>query len=119
MPRSMPTLSFPCPCHGLQRVLLLGMDVAPSGPDVAVAGQILQCEHIHVGRPTGEARVPEGVKVEGFELRQPASFGVLFFETGRLDVPTGGWSSEQPRRTVSAPISNFDDCVNASGHRDF
>jgi hypothetical protein len=44
----MPSLSFSRPRHGLERVLLLGMNITPGGPDIAVAGQILEREDIHV-----------------------------------------------------------------------
>ena len=92
----MPTLSFSRPRHGLEGVLLLGMNITSGGPDIAVAGQILEREDIHVGRPTGQARVPKGVKVEGLDLRQPTSLCVLFLETRRLDVPASGRSRRQP-----------------------
>ena len=92
MPESMPTVSFSCPCHGLERVLLLGMNIALRGPDIAVTGQILEREDIHVGCPTGQTRVSKSVEVEGIEVRQPTSLSVLFLEAGGLDVTTRGRS---------------------------
>ena len=80
MPKSMPTLSFSCPLHCLQRVLLLGMHIPPRGPNIAVPGQLLDPEDIHVGRPACEARVPKCVKVEVVELRQLASLCVLLLK---------------------------------------
>ena len=92
----MPTLGLSRPRHGLERVLLLGMNITSGGPDIAVASQILERKDIHVGRPTGQARVPKGVRVEGLDLRQPTSLCVLFLETRRLDVPASGRSRKQP-----------------------
>src|SRR5258707_13371545 len=48
MPRSMPTLGLSRPRHGLERVLLLGMNITSSGPDIAVASQVLEREDTHV-----------------------------------------------------------------------
>src|SRR6202035_4908239 len=107
MPRKMPTLSFSRPRHGLECVLLLGMNIMSGGPDIAVASQILERKDIHVGRPTGQARVPKGVRVEGLDLRQPTSLCVLFLETRRLDVPTSGRSGnnhEEPSRLRSRTL---------------
>ena len=115
----MPTLSFSRPRHGLECVLLLGMNIMSGGPDIAVASQILERKDIHVGRPTGQACVPKGVKVEGLDLRQPTSLCVLFLETRRLDVPTSGRSRKQPRGAIAAPITNLDDGIKSRGHRDF
>jgi hypothetical protein len=115
----MPTLSLSRPRHGLECVLLLGMNIPSGGPDIAVASQVLEGEDIHVGRPTGQARVPKGVKVEGLDLRQPTSLCVLFLETRRLDVPASGRSRKQPRGAIAASIANLDDGINSRCHRDF
>jgi len=91
----MPTLGLSRPRHGLERVLLLGMNITSGGPDMAVASQVLEREDIHVRCPTGQARVPESVKVEGLELCQPTSLRMLFLETRRLDMPASGPSRKQ------------------------
>jgi hypothetical protein len=80
MPRTMPTLSLPGPRHSLQRVVLLGMDIPPGGSNIAVPGQILEREDIHMRSPASEARVPKCVKVEGLNFRQLAGISVLLLE---------------------------------------
>ena len=119
MPKSMPTLSLARPRHSFESIRLLGVNIAASNPDIAVAGQILEREDVHVRSPARETGVAKCVKVEGLDLRQPTSLCVLFLETRRLDVPAGGRSRKQPRGAIAASITNLDDGINSRGHRHF
>ena len=125
----MPTLSFPRPRHGLECVLLLGMKHSAWWSRYRLAGQILERENIHVGRPTGQTHVPKGVKVEGLDrgvigvlwpafsvFPQGSRIEVSMFPLGctfefasaqpaTSSVPLNAWVRVEPDNTVTLLVS--------------
>jgi len=109
MPGSMPTIRHLRSVHSRADGLLLRMDVPLRDIHVAVPGKVCQRPGIHVGCPSGQARVPQGVKLETLErcIFLPGLLAkyrrclldrltVLLLDCGRLDVPAFRWSGKNP-----------------------